>query len=171
MRAHADVNIHIDGYTYVYCAEQRRLNLYPGRLEHASASIPARILSTRVLEQLSSMEASMKRRGFTLMHGHGGSVGIQRGTQDDKQRAKKCSLPGSNWRPSDYETDALPTEPKEQGGPPGAVDTHPPVDPAVTGSIPPQARLSDITGTLISKVILGDMVTSKRNNTDHPRYK
>lgn len=26
---------------------------------------------------------------------------------------KKCSLPGSNWRPSDYETDALPTEPKE----------------------------------------------------------
>ena len=24
-----------------------------------------------------------------------------------------CSLPGSNWRPSDYETDALPTEPKE----------------------------------------------------------
>ena len=27
---------------------------------------------------------------------------------------KKCSLPGSNWRPSDYETDALPTEPKER---------------------------------------------------------
>ena len=26
---------------------------------------------------------------------------------------KGCSLPGSNWRPSDYETDALPTEPKE----------------------------------------------------------
>ena len=25
----------------------------------------------------------------------------------------QCSLPGSNWRPSDYETDALPTEPKE----------------------------------------------------------
>ena len=27
---------------------------------------------------------------------------------------KQCSLPGSNWRPSDYETDALPTEPKER---------------------------------------------------------
>ena len=27
---------------------------------------------------------------------------------------KDCSLPGSNWRPSDYETDALPTEPKER---------------------------------------------------------
>jgi hypothetical protein len=26
-----------------------------------------------------------------------------------------CSLPGSNWRPPDYETDALPTELKERG--------------------------------------------------------
>ena len=33
-----------------------------------------------------------------------------------EQNAKRCSLPGSNWRPSDYETDALPTEPKERHG-------------------------------------------------------
>jgi hypothetical protein len=37
---------------------------------------------------------------------------------------KRCSLPGSNWWPSDYETDALPTEPKERHANLLPHDTH-----------------------------------------------
>jgi hypothetical protein len=43
-----------------------------------------------------------------------------------RQKAKSCSLPGSNWRPSDYETDALPTEPKELQNPFKPIPTYKP---------------------------------------------
>ena len=49
---------------------------------------------------------------------------------------KKCSLPGSNWRPSDYETDALPTEPKELGGANSAEVARSLCKQKVLGSIP-----------------------------------
>lgn len=77
------------------------------------------------------------------------SRSAKRGPSSSTKREKSCSLPGSNWRPSDYETDALPTEPKER-------------QPNPNPSTPSQIRTQNNTTTTNN-----DHTTTDTQNTIH----